>query len=818
MGILNEAFLNLRTIKLRRFLGSLFYPLQRDWLERQLRKSQTLEAVEETGEIQRAEATKRGGQFHFKHIELEIYFLSADLVRIEWKPGIYPISYGISRKDWPQIETTFQEMEECWTISSPQLKVIVGVDGSLKFQNLSGQTLREELPPQRPTKLSRQTQDETWLHQAKLRPQEHIYGLGERAAPLNLRTSGDKNKARTYRMWNYDAGGIYGPGTDPLYLCIPLYLGLHEEGSYLIFYENSFPASFSFQELATAEFEGGALRYYFTAGTLPQLLERYTELTGRPPLPPRWAFGYHQSRWGYDKESALREAVKGFETHDIPVSAMHLDIDVLDNFRAFTIDPDRFPHISELAEELVTKGIRLITIINPGVRASRKNRLFEEGRAQDVFCKLPNGKPAIAPVWAGLCAFPDFTNPQARHWWSRQYEYLLDLGITGFWHDMNEPGVFVLWGDPSLPPHSTWHSLEGRGGDHREAHNFYGLLQAEAGYEALSEYQPERRPFIVSRSGWAGLQRYAWTWTGDIETSWEGLRQTIPTVLNLGLSGIPYSGSDIGGFKGNPSAELYLRWFQISCFMAFCRTHSANNTKLRTPWSFGEPTLSIVRQFLQLRYRLMPYFYTLAWEASQTGHPLVRPLFWADTDNPQLWSIDDAFLLGDALLVAAIAQEGATSRAIALPKGHWYNFWNDALLEGGKQVNLKAPLEQIPLLVKAGSILPMEEDNQLILHIYPSAFLTSEGQVYSDAGDGYGKSRLDSFYLTQNQDCLELTWKQQGDYAFPYAGIKLHLHGFEPQQVWVDSNEVVNQGQCLSVEQFEQVRWQGVFTNYEHRS
>ncbi|MGH8000361.1 MAG: alpha-glucosidase, partial [Brasilonema sp.] len=214
----------------------------------------------------------------------------------------------------------------------------------------------------------------------------------------------------------------------------------------------------------------------------------------------------------------------------------------------------------------------------------------------------------------------------------------------------------------------------------------------------------------------------------------------------------------------------------------------------------------------------MPYFYTLAWEAAQTGHPLVRPLFWADTDNPQLWSIDDAFLLGDALLVCAIAEEGATSRAIVLPQGHWYDFWNDALLEGGKSVKFQVSLEQIPLLVKAGSILPMEEDNQLILHIYPSAFLSSKGQIYNDAGDGYGESRLDCFYLTQNQDCLELTWKQQGNYAFPYVGIKLQLHGFETQQVWVDGNEVVNQERCLNLEQFEQVHWQGVFTNSEDRS
>jgi alpha-glucosidase len=184
-------------------------------------------------------------------------------------------------------------------------------------------------------------------------------------------------------------------------------------------------------------------------------------------------------------------------------------------------------------------------------------------------------------------------------------------------------------------------------------------------------------------------------------------------VLNMGLSGIPFTGADIGGFKGNPSAQLYLRWFQMSCFLPFCRTHASNNSKPRAPWSFGEPTLGIIRDFLRLRYRLMPYFYTLAWEANQKGYPLVRPLFWADSSDCDLWSIDDAFLLGDAILVCPILEEGATSRSLTLPKGHWYDFWDDTLLEGAKQIDLEAPLERIPLLIRAGTILPMEANDRL---------------------------------------------------------------------------------------------------------
>jgi alpha-glucosidase len=420
-----------------------------------------------------------------------------------------------------------------------------------------------------------------------------------------------------------------------------------------------------------------------------------------------------------------------------------------------------------------------------------------------------------------MCAFPDFTNPLARHWWSRQYEYLLDLGVTGFWHDMNEPGVFTLRGDATLP-RPTRHLMEGRGGTHVEAHNVYGLQQARAGYEALCEYQPEKRPFIVSRSGWAGLQRYAWTWTGDVETSWQGLRQTVPTILGMSLSGIPYTGPDIGGFKGNPSDELYLRWFQMASFLTFCRTHSANNVKPRTPWSYGGTVLNHVRECLRLRYRLIPYFYTLAWEATQTGHPLIRPLFWRDPDDQRLWGVEDAFFLGDALLVCPVLEEGVRSRQVILPKGGWYNFWDDALITGANEITLDAPLERIPLLVKAGSILPMEEGEQLTLHLYPPVQGSCEACLYSDAGDGYGEWRCDRFRMMRDENGIELTWEQEGNYPFPYTSVRLHLHGIELKQAWIDGSEAPCQGNVLEFEYrtvqggrsvegagFEQIRFQG---------
>ncbi|MBD2022078.1 glycoside hydrolase family 31 protein, partial [Leptolyngbya sp. FACHB-36] len=595
---------------------------------------------------------------------------------------------------------------------------------------------------------------------------------------------------------------------DPMYICIPVYLGLHNQGSYLVFYENSFDARFSFSEVATAAFEGGALRYYVAIGTPAHLLERYTELTGRAPMPPRWALGYHQSHWGYRTEEAVRKTYQGFEAHNLPLSVIHLDIDVQVGFRAFTVDPDRFPNLNGFIRELLEHGVQFVTILNPGVKASRASNLFLEGCVLDAFCKLPDGRFVVGPVWPGWCVFPDFTNPAVRRWWSRQYEFLLDVGVAGFWHDMNEPAAFITSGDRSLPPRATQHHMEGRGGTHLEAHNVYGMLQSQAAYDSLGHYRPQQRPFIVSRAGWAGLQRYAWTWTGDIECTWTALRQTISTVLGLGLSGIPYSGPDIGGFQGNPTAELYLRWFQMCSFITFCRTHSANNVEDRNPWTYGEPTLSIIRQFLQLRYKLMPYFYTLSWEASQKGYAPVRPAFWAEPTNTALWNLDDVFLLGDRLLIAPILQEGQRSRHVTLPSGRWYHFWDDAVVEN--QADLDAPLERIPVLVKAGTILPMEEGSynllpptegsrRLILHLYPPVEESCTFTLYSDRGDGYEAYRLDHFQVRHIADGLDFVWDSEGEFAFPYSQIQVQVHGRQVQQAWVDGAEIPVQENRIDV-------------------
>jgi alpha-glucosidase len=773
-----RQLLHTSTQQLKRAIASVRYSWQRDRLESAYRnRSRVLHDLVNPAFVS-AIATPQGGCFNFQDVKLTIEFITLNTVRIHW---------------WTKDETRFYQAVDTepehglaqliktatgWELATPELRIEIAPDGCLDFYDGEHRLIRQEYPPQQQLAAGEPQLERGWLHRAKLQPSEHIYGLGERAQPLDLRQA-----KTTYRMWNTDPQGKYKSGQDPLYISIPVYIGCHPAGSYLVFYENPYDGMFEFDEEAIVSFDGGSLRYYVSVGTMPELVNTYTELTGRPALPPRWAFGYHHCRWGYDRESALRETAAKMVAHDLPLQAMHLDIDCLDDFRPFTIATDRFPTLTEFIAESATQGIRLILIVHPSINAKDSDPLFQAGVAANYFCTDRSGTPIIAPLWAGDSGYVDFTNPAARAWWSEQFQQLIDMGFSGFWHDMNEPATATLWGDPTLPPHTTYHDFAGAGGNHLAAHNLAGLQQTQAGYERLRQIEPDKRPFILTRSGWAGTQKYAWTWTGDSITSWSSLRQTIPMVLNLGLSGIPYSGPDIGGFVGNPSPELYLRWFQLSCFLPFCRTHGSKKTKPRVPWNYGDRVLDIVRDFLNIRRALLPYLYTLAWESTQSGAPLVRPLCWDTAAPMSLWAVDDTFCLGDALLIAPIVIKGQQTRSIPLPPGDWYEFWSDRYWTEQPQITVPITLDRIPILVKAGSILPMEAAEMLSLHCYPDRTGNCTGSLYSDALDGYGTSRIDKFELRHHDGKWQLHWESEGEFPFPYDAIQFTIYGIDLEEV-----------------------------------
>jgi alpha-glucosidase len=766
------------------------YALMREKIEKQYTiDSPTIEHVLPGKHIQ-TDQIQSGFKVEYENAKVEVICLTSDLVRVSWEPGKSPIPYAIAKNDWQEVNTTVEETASGCVLSTGDLTSSVNTDGRIIFQDKFGNVLREDLPPSR--------QGDLWKLTSNLKPDENIYGLGERAASINLRPG-------RYRMWNTDPDGSYSTGKDPLYICTPVYIGLSNAGSYLVFFENSYPSTFTFGRNAEVEFEGGMLRYYFIVGSFTNLLTRYSELVGRPDLPPRWVFGYHHSRWGYRSEDDIRNVIKGFKDHALPISAIHLDIDYMDGFRLFTINEENFPDMRKLTSDLRNEEIKVVSILDVGVKRDPKYSIYQEGIRKGVFCKLPDGKILNGLVWPGWSVYPDFTKPETRQWWAEKYQQLLDAGIAGFWHDMNEPTSFAAWGEKTLP-RPTVHNMEGRGGDHREAHNLYGLLMNRSGYEALRKYTPDRRPWIFSRSGWAGLQRYAWNWTGDTETSWQSLRQTIATILGLGLSGHAFSGPDIGGFSGSPSAELYLRWFQLATFLPFFRTHSAIGTERREPWVYGEPTTSIIRKYLKIRYRLLPYLYTLAWDAHVNGVPPVRPLFWIDPGEQSLRNIDDAFLLGDALLIAPMLVEGAHTRQVILPPGNWYSYWDDHISTGSTRLEVDAADDIIPIFVKEGSIVPMEDNQFLQLHIYPQLSGDSSSHIYLDEGDGYGEWRIDKFELTRHQNDLIITWDTEGNYSFPYKKILIQIHGLTTHKVWVDGIEAQLHDNLIESTIFQKLR------------
>lgn len=777
----------LRALGIRGIFRLFMYSIQRDRINRKFSHAPDDSNGVEPGNLQSVASQMSGIKVDFDNACVEVISLAPGFFKVSWGPGKQTYPYTLEKLNW-DVQNVIRDMKDGTSIlSTENMQISIGKSGTIRFRDKQLNEIRYDNPPIR--------YGEGWKLSTRLAPEEHIYGLGERTAPLNLRPG-------KYTSWNTDPGGNYSSMADPIYIGTPIYLSLSSQGSYLVYFENSYKSRYVIGDNLEATFDGGTLTYYTIFGSLETIFEQLANLVGHPLLPPRWSLGYHQSRWGYRSEDEIRKLVDGFVAHDLPISVIHLDIDYMDGFRVFTIHPDRFPDMKRLTKELDAKGIKVVATINPAIKQDPKYKIYADGRNKDMYCKLPNGKVLGGVSWPGWSVFPDFTDAEVRKWWAEQYQYLVDAGISGFWHDMNEPASMAVWGDMSFPE-VIQHDMEGHGGDHREAHNLYGLLMNRAGHEALTGLAPDKRPWIFSRSGWAGLQRYAWNWTGDVESSWEALRQTIPTILGLGLSGHAFSGVDIGGYSGDPDAELYLRWFQMATFFPLFRTHSATGTRPREPWSYGEPTTSIIRKFLKLRYSLIPYFYTLSWKTSQSGIPPVRPLFWEAPNDPQLWDIGDEFMFGNSMLVAPILYKGAASRPVTLPPGVWYSFWDDRILAGPGTYSIEATSEVIPIFIRGGSILPLEENKQLVLHIHIGDGLSSSSELYLDSGDGYGVHRVDTFKVSNQQGSCNINWDKNGDYPFPYRSVKIILHGKKLAHTTADGVSISMAGNSIDVPIFQ---------------
>lgn len=706
---------------------------------------------------------------------LEISVLADDLVRVHLTPPTSPgqkppapaASWAVIKTEWPRVGAEIADAPEALTITTPAVQVrIAKKPVRIAFYDRSGKLLSADHPLKGMAWAMRSQpdtlRDAPGTTGAEVRvwksspDDECYYGLGVKSASFELR-------GKNFTMWNADIPA-YTAGTDPLYQSIPFFMGLRSGRAYGIFFDNTYWSNFDMGKESRDQYsfgaEGGDLDYYFFAGPTPKaILSRFTELVGRMPIPPLWSLGYQQSRWSYSPERRVREIANGFRSNNIPCDVIYLDIDYMDGYRVFTWNPVNFPDPRRMVSDLAAQGFRMAVIMDPGIKTDSMYAAYRSGLAAGCFLKYPDGRLFTGDVWPGRCAFPDFTSDAARRWWGDQMSGLVDVGIRGWWNDMNEPSVFNT---PSKTVDLTvLHNDRGLWTRHAKNHNIYGMQMTQATYDGSLRHNPSERPFVLTRASYAGGWRYSASWTGDNVASWEHLRMALSMSLNLSLSGQPFVGADIGGFIGYPSGELFARWLQLGVFTPLMRGHSVIDEKNKEPWEFGSRFTEINRSTIAMRYRLLPYIYNVMVEASATGIPAMRAPVLEYPDDPRFARSSEEFLFGSDLFIAPVLWPDARERNVPLPQGIWYDFYTGTRTRGGGSLRVDAPLEQLPIFVRAGAIVPSQQVMQythqeaidpLTLMVYP---LTTNGTVasryYEDDGRSFDYLKGTVFRRTHTQ-------------------------------------------------------------------
>lgn len=587
-------------------------------------------------------------------------------------------------------------------------------------------------------------------------PKAPIYGLGEKTGFL------DKNGAKISN-WNTDVFAPHNKDTIELYQTIP-FMMIHELTKTIgIFFDNTYRTEFDMQtywDKLTIMAEGGQIdSYIIIAENIKEVVMAYTDLTGKTPIPPKWALGYHQSRYSYMTQSEVEELVQKFKKYQIPVDSIFLDIHYMDGYRVFTFDEDRFPKYGDLIKNLKEQQIDIVPIVDPGVKKDFDYWVYREGVENEYFSKYFDGTIYHGEVWPGVSAFPDFLNQKVQKWWGGLHRFYTDLGIRGIWNDMNEPSVFNETKTMDL---DVMHNQDGKKITHREGHNLYGLYMSKATYDGLKSNLSNCRPFVLTRAGYAGIQRFAAVWTGDNRSYWEHLEMSLPMIMNMGLSGVSFAGADVGGFSSDTTPELLIRWTQVGAFLPYFRNHSVQDSIYQEPWAFGKDTLQSVKKYIELRYRFLPYIYTLFYEGEKTGLPVVRPLVMEYPNDPETFQCSDEFLLGSQILIAPIVRPGKTRRSVYFPEGTWYNFWTDEKIAGGQYYLIHADLNTLPLFIKEGTILPLgtpvkntKEKQDIELFVYLSDDKEITGYLYEDDGISFNY---------RNQEYKITTFRMEEDY------------------------------------------------------
>jgi len=599
-----------------------------------------------------------------------------------------------------------------------------------------------------------------------LASEERIFGMGERTGDMNKR-------GQAFPIWNVDPALHHNISTPTMYTSIPFYISFQPDTgrAYGVLADHTGRVEMdmgkTYESEASITVEGDNLIVYFFAGPTPaDILRQYTELTGRLQLPARWALGYHQCRWSYMSAQQVLDVASRLRERNHPCESIWLDIDYMNGYRNFTWNPKAFPNPQQMLDKLHERNLHLVTIIDPGTKVDEEYSVYQQGMQENYFCSYENGEVFKGDVWPGACVFPDFSQSKVRGWWGSLYQVLLDQGVDGIWNDMNEPALTNFLShvretedmgieDPmhgKTMDNTVLHcagdghptSIDGPPVLHKFFHNAYGMEMARSSYEGLLRLRPNSRPFVLTRSGTAGVQRYAAVWTGDNTSQWDHILLAMRMCLNVGMSGVSFVGADIGGFWDTSNGELLVRFAQLGAFMPFCRNHNAMNNPDQEPWGFGESYEGAFRKAIETRYQLLPYLYTLFQEASASGAPIMRPLYYHYPNDEQACDTETAFLVGNNLLSAPISNPNATGRDVYLPAGSWFDYWDNTEYPGNSTSNIPAPLDRWPLLVRGNSILPtgpilQYADQPSTAPLTFTCYMATDGQasytLYEDDGN-----------------------------------------------------------------------------------
>ncbi len=707
---------------------------------------QTSQSWNTIADVQSVEVDDRYIYLNCGDVDLKLSVLSPTLIRVRMavKGDFLPRrSWAVSQADdrWEKTPFDLEQTDEIIEIKTDQIRVkIQRHPCRISCYDSNGQPFAQD------AEMGMGWRGEQVAAWKKIEAEDHFYGFGERTGLLDKRSQIKTN-------WTVDALD-YTSIDNEMYQAIPFFTVLRPGLVYGIFLNVTHRSEFDlgatqpdvWQMLA----HSSELDYYVIYGATPaHILDTYTQLTGRMPLPPKWALGYHQCRWSYESEDVVRRLVKEFRDRQIPCDVIHLDIDYMQGYRVFTWSPTRFPDPTKLIGELQQNGFKTVTIVDPGVKYEPDGdyKIYHEGLQNDYFVRTADGHLVYGYVWPDKSVFPDFLRPQVRDWWGDRQKILTDAGVAGIWNDMNEPTLderpFGDGGKKISFPLDAPQGLPKESSTHAETHNLYGSMMSQAAYQGLEKLRPNQRSFVLTRSGFAGIQRWSSVWMGDNQSLWEHLEMSLPMLCNMALSGVAFVGADIGGFAGNATPELFARWMQMGLLYPLMRGHSALKSLAHEPWEFGDRTEKICRESIELRYQLLPYLYTLFWQSSNTGSAILRPLLYEYPHDSKTYHLHDQVMLGSALMAAPVCRPGVESRSVYLPEGTWYDWWSGNRYKGSTHILAHAPLERMPLYVKAGSIIPLQPVMQYVderpidhlrLRVWPGV---GEFTLYEDDGDSF---------------------------------------------------------------------------------